>query len=171
MVTERYTKSFMGESNPPVKIMTSTKSCHDDLCLGTNHLRLQPFNMILIIKLLKNRKYLNLCAGPGRDRRFLVYRVSAPEIPDTSGKRGLPSPPGSLLPCFGPELPAPLYFPLWIFSSHNRSLNISEKHNTVAHTASNPIRVYFVINFDIFAKKRLQSVALSASCRPHELMD
>lgn len=65
MVTERYTKSLMGESNPPVKIMTSTKSCNDDLCLGTNHLRLRPFNMILIIKLLKNRKYLNLCAGTG----------------------------------------------------------------------------------------------------------
>lgn len=65
MVTKRYTKSLMGESNPPVKIMTSTKSCNDDLCLGTNHLRLQPFNMILIIKLLKNRKYLNLCAAPG----------------------------------------------------------------------------------------------------------
>ncbi|EFA5180800.1 hypothetical protein F9L48_22500 [Escherichia coli] len=26
--------------------------------------------------------------------------MSAPEIPHTSGKRGLPSPPGSLLPCF-----------------------------------------------------------------------
>ena len=39
-------------------------------------------------------------AGPGRDRLFLACRVSAPEIPHTSGKRGLPSPPGSLLPCF-----------------------------------------------------------------------
>ncbi|MCV5713408.1 hypothetical protein OFN39_29640, partial [Escherichia coli] len=44
--------------------------------------------------------------------------------------------------------------------SHNRSLNISEKHNTMAHTASNPIRAYFVINFDLSAKKRLQSVVL-----------
>ena len=78
MVTEHYTKSLMGESNPPIKIMTSTKSCNDDLCLGRNHLRLQTFNMILIIKSLKNKKYLNLCAGPGRDRRFMVYRESAP---------------------------------------------------------------------------------------------
>ncbi|EOS8625092.1 hypothetical protein ACNOY6_005013, partial [Escherichia coli] len=31
---------------------------------------------------------------------------------------------------------------------------------TVAHTASNPIRAYFVINFDLSAKKRLQSVVL-----------
>ncbi len=30
----------------------------------------------------------------------------------------------------------------------------------MAHTASNPIRVYFVINFDLSARKRLQSVVL-----------
>lgn len=30
----------------------------------------------------------------------------------------------------------------------------------MAHTASNPIRAYFVINFDLSAKKRLQSVVL-----------
>ncbi|EFB3434246.1 hypothetical protein FP305_25400, partial [Escherichia coli] len=65
MVTERYTKSLMGESNPPIKIMTSTKSCNDDLCLGTNHLRLQTFNMILIIKSLKNRKCLTCVPAPG----------------------------------------------------------------------------------------------------------
>lgn len=30
----------------------------------------------------------------------------------------------------------------------------------MAHTASNPIRAYFVINFDLSARKRLQSVVL-----------
>ncbi len=76
------------------------ESCDDDRCWRTNHVWLQPFNVILIMKWLKSRKCLNQDAGPGRDRLFLACRVSAPEIPHTSGKRGLPSPPGSLLPCF-----------------------------------------------------------------------
>ncbi|WP_419180878.1 hypothetical protein, partial [Escherichia coli] len=65
------------------------------------------------------------------------------------------------------KLPAPLYFPCE-YSVH---ITVSEKHNTVAHTASNPIRAYFVINFDLSARKRLQSVVQRTSCRPHELMD
>ena len=45
----------------------------------------------------------------GRDRRFLVYRVSAPEILHTAGLHR-------------PELPAPLYFPCE-YSAHITGLN------------------------------------------------
>ena len=105
------------------------ESCDDDLCWRTNHVWLRPFNVILIIKWLKSRKCFNQGTGPGRDRQFLAFRVSAPEIPHTSGKRGLPSPPGSLLPCFRPELPAPLYFPCE-YSVHITVPWISVKNTT-----------------------------------------